>query len=281
MNNTVIFMSDEHNPFYSSVYNHPFVKTPNMEKLKEIGTLYNNAYCPSPLCLPSRSSFLFGRRVHELQTYNNCHKNLKLKFETFSSILRSKGIHLVHIGKAHYGKNIKQLGFNEVHLANETASDIYIQRNPLAIRKEAKKRGNELLLSEILFNVEKKSNFQTKYEKILLDINETGFRNAALIHSESDTATNGGLIGWIKEDNLNSSIKEKISKIEIGQFSEPIRTSSGFIIIKIENKKEYEIEFNLEEKINEIVRFKTNEQLNSFSNIHFNKVKKDLILNDL
>ena len=39
MNNTVIFMSDEHNPFYSSVYNHPFVKTPNMEKLKEIGTL--------------------------------------------------------------------------------------------------------------------------------------------------------------------------------------------------------------------------------------------------
>ena len=89
------------------------------------------------------------------------------------------------------------------------------------------------------------------------------------------------MIGWIKEDNLNKSIKEKISKIEIGQFSEPIRTSSGFIIIKIENKKEYEIEFNLEEKINEIVRFKTNEQLNSFSNIHFNKVKKDLILNDL
>ena len=73
-------MSDEHNPFYSSVYNHPFVKTPNMEKLKEIGTLFNNAYCPSPLCLPSRSSFLFGRRVHELQTYNNCHNNLKLKF---------------------------------------------------------------------------------------------------------------------------------------------------------------------------------------------------------
>ena len=66
-------------------------------------------------------------------------------------------------------------------------------------------------------------------KKFFLDIKETGFKNAALIHSESDTATNGGLIGWIKEDNLNKSIKEKISKIEIGQFSEPIRTSSGFI----------------------------------------------------
>jgi peptidyl-prolyl cis-trans isomerase SurA len=164
------------------------------------------------------------------------------------------------------------------------SSKILIDKNKIKekiLKDPQKKMGNELLLSEILFNVEKKSNFQTKYEKILLDIKETGFKNAALIHSESDTATNGGLIGWIKEDNLNKSIKEKISKIEIGQFSEPIRASSGFIIIKIEDKKEYEIEFNLEEKINEIVRFKTNEQLISFSNIHFNKVKKDLILNDL
>ena len=60
MNNTLVFISDEHNPFYSSVYNHPFVKTPNMEKLFQMGTLFKNAYCPSPLCLTSRSSFITG-----------------------------------------------------------------------------------------------------------------------------------------------------------------------------------------------------------------------------
>ena len=60
MNNTLVFISDEHNPFYSSVYNHPFVKTQNMEKLFQMGTLFKNAYCPSTLCLPSRSSFITG-----------------------------------------------------------------------------------------------------------------------------------------------------------------------------------------------------------------------------
>ena len=67
---------------------------------------------------------------------------VELKYQPFSKILGSKSIHLFHIGKAHYNKNIKQLGFNEVHLANETVSDTYFQRNPLAIRKDAKKRGN-------------------------------------------------------------------------------------------------------------------------------------------
>ena len=149
------------------------------------------------------------------------------------------------------------------------------------LKNPQKKTQKELSLSEIIFNVSKKSDFRKKYEKILLDINQTGFKNAALIHSESDTATNGGFIGWIKEDNLNNTIKEKISNLDIGQFSEPIITSSGFIIIKVDDKKEYELEFNLDEKIKEKIVFKRNEQLNQFSNIYFNKIKKDLIFNDL
>ena len=43
-----------------------------------------------------------------------------------------------------------------------------------------------------------KMNFKNKYEKILLDIKKIGFKKTALIHSNSDTASNGGLIGWIK-----------------------------------------------------------------------------------
>ena len=107
MNNTLVFISDEHNPFYSSVYNHPFVKTPNMEKLFQMGTLFKNAYCPSPLCLPSRSSFITGKRVHELKAYNNCKINLKLNFEPISETLKKNGVHTIHIGKTHYIENIK------------------------------------------------------------------------------------------------------------------------------------------------------------------------------
>ena len=141
-----------------------------------------------------------------------------------------------------------------------------------------KKSQKEFLLSEIVFNVTNKDEFNNKYQKILLDIEKVGFKKTALIHSNSDTATNGGLIGWVKEVNLNKSLKKVISELKAGQFSKPVRTSSGFIIIKIDEEKEYVLKFNLTDRIDEIIRFKTNEQLNQFSNMYLNKLKKNLVI---
>ena len=141
-----------------------------------------------------------------------------------------------------------------------------------------KKFQKEFLLSEIVFNVANKDEFNNKYQKILLDIEKVGFKKTALIHSNSDTATNGGLIGWVKEVNLNNNLKKIISELKPGQFSKPVRTSSGFIIIKIDDEKEYVSKFNLADKIDEMTRFKTNEQLNQFSNMYLNKLKKNLII---
>jgi len=149
------------------------------------------------------------------------------------------------------------------------------------LKNSQRETQRELLLSEIVFNVASKNEFEIKYKKILLDIEKLGFKKTALIHSDADTASSGGLIGWVKEDNLNQSIKKKISELQSGQFSKPIRTSSGFIIVKINDKREYVSEFNLNDKIDEVIRFKTNEQLNQFSNIYLNRLKKDLTIYDL
>ena len=147
------------------------------------------------------------------------------------------------------------------------------------ILQSAKKdKQREVLLSEIIFNVNKKNEFTDKYEKILLDIEKIGFKKTALIHSNSDTASNGGLIGWIKEDNLNQNIKEIISKLQPGQFTKPIRTTSGYMLIKIEEDREYLSNLNLDDKINEVIKFKMNNQLNQFSNMYFNKLKKNLTI---
>ena len=70
--NVIVLMSDEHNPFFSQPYGHRFVSTPNMTRLARMGTVFTNAYCPSPLCMPSQSAFLSGRQVFDLQTYGNC-----------------------------------------------------------------------------------------------------------------------------------------------------------------------------------------------------------------
>ena len=69
----------------------------------------------------------------------------------------------------------------------------------------------EFLLSEIVFNVESKDDLKIKYEKILMDLEKIGFKKTALIHSSSETASNGGLIGWIKEDNLNQITKSYLA----------------------------------------------------------------------
>ncbi len=149
------------------------------------------------------------------------------------------------------------------------------------VLKKPKKDLRELSISEIIFSVSKKSEFEKKYEKILKDIEITGFKNAALIHSVSDSASVGGYIGWIKEDNLNENIKNKVSNLKIGEFSKPILTSSGFLIIKVEDEKKYKIDFDLDREIKNLIKFKTNEQLNQFSRLYFNKVKKDIIFNEL
>ena len=160
--------------------------------------------------------------------------------------------------------------FNKKIIIDEDRIRKEILENPQ--RRQIK----ELLLSEIIFNASNKNEYLEKYEKILFDIEKSGFKKAALIHSNSETSANGGIIGWVKEDNLNENIKKVISKLQTKQISKPIRTSSGFIIIMIEDKRVSELKFNLAEKIDETIRFKRNDQLNQFSNIYFNKLKKDL-----
>ena len=146
------------------------------------------------------------------------------------------------------------------------------------LQNSKKERQKEFLLSEIVFTENDKMNFKKKNEEIISDINNIGFKKTALKHSVSDTASNGGLIGWIKEDNLNQNIKKIVKELKTGQFSKPIRTSSGFMILKINDEKEYLSKFNLADKMEEVIRFKTNDQLNQFSRMYFNKVKKDLII---
>ena len=116
MPNTIVLMSDEHNPRFSSVYGHPFVQTPNMERLAARGTVFRSAYCPSPLCVPTRSAFLTGKRVHEISVYSNCPVNMEFDYPTYASVLARQGVHTVHIGKVHAYTHPDKLGFSEMIL---------------------------------------------------------------------------------------------------------------------------------------------------------------------
>ena len=139
----------------------------------------------------------------------------------------------------------------------------------------------EFMISELLFNLVSNEKLDDKLNLIKQEINETNFSQAALKYSISDTSRNGGKLGWIKESSLNTKMINELNKIKIGEVTKPIQIPGGFLILKIENIRNVERKFNLENEIEEIVKQKTNEQLNQYSNIYFNKIKKNIQIDEL
>ena len=153
------------------------------------------------------------------------------------------------------------------------------------ILEEVKKRDqmqiNEFLLSEIFFNVENKSNINKKFDEVEKDISTKGFENSVLIHSKSNTSSKDGSIGWINEASLNRDIRVKISSLEIGQYTKPITIPGGFLILTLKDKRIINKKIDVKQEVEKLIRYKTNEQYNQFSNIYFKRIEKDTAINEL
>ena len=159
--------------------------------------------------------------------------------------------------------------------------NIKIDKNLITQELLKNNKQKEFLLSEILFNVKNDENLTNKINSIKKDINEKNFSQAALTYSVSETSNKGGKLGWVKESVLNVKIKDILNNVKIGDFTDPIVVPGGFLILKIEDKREIDKEINLDEEIKQIVDQKINKQLNQSSNIYLNKIKKNIVINEL
>ena len=92
-------------------------------------------------------------------------------------------------------------------------------------------------LSEIIFLEKNKDAIEKKTQEITTSIKKIGFKDAAVIHSISESSKLGGEIGWINENQMPQKIFLAIKDLEIGEFSKPIITPGGIILLKINNKK--------------------------------------------
>ncbi len=139
---------------------------------------------------------------------------------------------------------------------------------------------NSYNLSEILFNISEKSDFNKKYTEIIKAIKETNFKNAALIYSVSDSSSLGGELGWISENSINKKIKVELINLKVGEYTKPILTPSGFLILFLNDIKKIENNIDIESELAKLINLKTNQQFNQFSNLYFNKVKKNIVINE-
>ncbi len=85
---------------------HPFVKTPNIDRIAQEGALFKNFFVTLPLCSPSRASFLTGQYAHKNGVIDNSnHNELSHQLVTFPKLLHDTGYETAYIGKLHMGND--------------------------------------------------------------------------------------------------------------------------------------------------------------------------------
>ena len=162
------------------------------------------------------------------------------------------------------------------------SSKISINKEEIKKRliSEVKQYSKSYMISEIFFEASGSDQVENIYKKIVKTIENDGFDNAVLSYSSSNTANSGGQLGWIGEDALNENLRNILNEMNEGEYTKPITVPAGFLVLKIDKIKKEKINQNIEKKIDKIINIKKNDQLNQFSKIHFNKVKKDMNINE-
>ena len=113
--NMLFIMSDEHNPRVLGCGGHPIIQTPNLDRLAVRGVRFTDAYCNSPICVPSRASFHTGRHVHDIRFWDNA-----IAYDgtvpTWGHRLREAGHRVESIGKLHFKSGENDNGFTKEHI---------------------------------------------------------------------------------------------------------------------------------------------------------------------
>ena len=208
---------------------------------------------------------------------SNISKNLGLEKEGFKIFLQQNNIKYEDISERFeidlkWNSAIFKLYKNKI-----TLNTIEIE-DKINSEVEKVKLSKSVLLSEIQVNVSSE-NLESTTNNVLSEIKEVGFDKAAIKLSISNSAKDGGNIGWINENKLSMTIYEGIKNLKKGEISKPIILEETMIIIL--KKDEKNNSFNLENIKNNIVKQEKMKKLEMFSNSHYSDLEKKTNINFL
>ncbi len=179
----------------------------------------------------------------------------KIKIETlWNSLIFDKFSNQININKQDINKKLKKISLNS--------------------------KMNEYNISELFFTAKDKSEFDEKKERIFQSIKEDGFENSLVLFNEN-TYNKTGKIGWVDENKIGSQINERLKQTKIGEITDVIRVSNGFIILKLNQSKIVEKTFDFKKEKEQLIMIEKDKQLNQFSTIYFNKISKNAKIKEL
>ncbi len=223
------------------------------------------------------------------KNFNNeiLNEGIKKKLFSFKNVNNEdEFLNLLKDSKIEYNKIIEKMKYEA--LWNELIFQKYsslikidksILKSELMIKiKENKKY--EYNLSEILFEIESPEDLKRKYNDIMKYIELNNFKTAATKYSISNSARIGGKIGWIKETLLSNDLINILANMKKYEISDPIKYPNGYLLLKINDKKEMKQVINIEQELEELINFEKQKQLNQFSLLFYKKLKQNTIINE-
>ena len=192
-----------------------------------------------------------------------------LNLDEFKNYLLQNEMNLEKVKK----KITIEIAWNDF-IMSSFQNQIEIDKNQIIedLEKLSEEKVDNLLLSEIIFTIDKKKELVSKYDEIKKSINDIGFEETARIYSLSDSKKNGGNLGWIYKNQLSQEIKDGINEINVGEFTKPIITSGGILILKLNDIKTENLKVDKDEQLRKMIEFERNRQLTRFSTLHYKRI---------
>ena len=154
-----------------------------------------------------------------------------------------------------------------------------ISVDPIEIDKQLKlnlnkKEFNEYLISEIMVKAVEEDELESMINNIKKRIELESFKSVAMKLSLSESAANGGDLGWLSEKQLSETLRLVLSKTPVGGISQAILIKENILIFKVRDKRKTEKKINLEDLKNQLVEAEKTKMLNIYSRQHYENLKR-------
>lgn len=106
--NIVVMMTDDQRFDFLSSAGHPFIKTPNMDRIGREGAMFKNMFVTNALCAPSRATLMTGLYSHANGVKDNMGSKLREDVAWMPDLLRKAGYEVGFIGKSHVPGHFRQ-----------------------------------------------------------------------------------------------------------------------------------------------------------------------------
>ena len=225
--------------------------------------------------------FKFGLndKIVEQNLSNFISKRGLNSLDDFKKILKNSDLSVDYVKKK---IEIELLWNNLIYekYKNKLSIDVDKIKEDLKLQTENQNKVEEYKLAEILFTPQSKSTENEEIEEIKESIKKIGFESSAIAYSISNTASEGGNIGWVKETQLSKNVIREVENLSIGQTTEVLNSPAGKLILILLDKREVKEEISLEEELKKAILIERNKQLNQFSSIYFKKVEINTTINE-